>query len=72
VILGGGAVLLLDHVEQQYLVNDVAKIGQISGQVKRITLRTTALGDTKGHMHLIGRADHDRNQHHARPVASRL
>jgi moderate conductance mechanosensitive channel len=40
-------------LEQQYLVNDIVKIGQISGQVERITLRTTALRDTEGHLHFI-------------------
>jgi small conductance mechanosensitive channel len=40
-------------LEQQYLVNDVVKIGAISGQVERITLRTTTLRDTEGHLHFI-------------------
>jgi moderate conductance mechanosensitive channel len=40
-------------LEQQYLVNDVVKIGQIAGQVERITLRTTMLRDSEGHVHFI-------------------
>ena len=40
-------------LEQQYLINDVVKIGQISGQVERITLRTTMLRDSEGHVHFI-------------------
>jgi small-conductance mechanosensitive channel len=31
----------------------VVKIGAISGQVERITLRTTTLRDTEGHLHFI-------------------
>jgi moderate conductance mechanosensitive channel len=45
-----GFLVLLEH---QYLVNDVVKIGQISGQVERITLRTTVLRDVEGHVHFI-------------------
>src|SRR5262249_47380649 len=45
-----GFLVLLEH---QYLVNDVVKIGPISGQVERITLRTTVLRDAEGHLHFI-------------------
>ncbi|MBI3840112.1 MAG: mechanosensitive ion channel [Planctomycetia bacterium] len=45
-----GFLVLLEH---QYLVNDVVKIGQITGQVERITLRTTMLRDAEGHVHFI-------------------
>ena len=45
-----GFLVLLEH---QYLVNDIVKIGPISGQVERITLRTTALRDAEGHLHFI-------------------
>ena len=45
-----GFLVLLEH---QYLVNDVVKIGAITGQVERITLRTTMLRDGEGHVHFI-------------------
>lgn len=45
-----GFMILL---EQQYMVNDVIKIGDISGQVERITLRTTVLRDLEGRVHFI-------------------
>ncbi|MFO0821142.1 MAG: mechanosensitive ion channel [Pirellulales bacterium] len=40
-------------VEQQYLVNDVVRIGDISGQVERISLRMTVLRDIEGQAHFI-------------------
>jgi moderate conductance mechanosensitive channel len=40
-------------LEQQYLVNDVVKIGETTGQVERITLRTTVLRDLEGRIHFI-------------------
>lgn len=40
-------------VEQQYLVNDVVRIGEISGQVERISLRMTVLRDIEGQAHFI-------------------
>lgn len=39
--------------EQQYLINDVVKIGEITGQVERITLRMTVLRDMEGRVHFI-------------------
>lgn len=39
--------------EQQYLINDVVKIGEITGQVERITLRMTVLRDMDGRVHFI-------------------
>lgn len=45
-----GFMILL---EQQYMVNDVIKVGDISGQVERITLRTTVLRDLEGRVHFI-------------------
>lgn len=45
-----GFMILL---EQQYMVNDVVKIGDVSGQVERITLRTTVLRDLEGRVHFI-------------------
>jgi small conductance mechanosensitive channel len=40
-------------IEQQYLVNDVVRIGEISGQVERISLRMTVLRDLEGQAHFI-------------------
>jgi small conductance mechanosensitive channel len=45
-----GFMILL---EQQYMVNDVIKIGDISGQVERISLRTTVLRDLEGRVHFV-------------------
>ena len=45
-----GFMILL---EQQYLVNDVIKIDDISGQVERITLRMTVLRDLEGRVHFV-------------------
>jgi small conductance mechanosensitive channel len=39
--------------EQQYLINDVIKIGETTGQVERITLRMTVLRDMEGRVHFI-------------------
>lgn len=45
-----GFVILL---ENQYKLNDVVKIGDVSGQVERITLRMTVLRDQEGCVHFI-------------------
>jgi small conductance mechanosensitive channel len=45
-----GFMILL---EQQYMVNDVVKIDDVSGQVERITLRMTVLRDWEGIVHFI-------------------
>ncbi|HVJ84168.1 MAG TPA: mechanosensitive ion channel domain-containing protein, partial [Caulifigura sp.] len=45
-----GFVILL---ENQYKLNDVLKIGDVSGQVERITLRMTVLRDIEGSVHFI-------------------
>lgn len=45
-----GFILLL---EQQYLINDVIRIGDIAGQVERISLRMTVLRDLEGRVHFI-------------------
>lgn len=45
-----GFMILL---ENQYGVNDVVKIGDIAGQVERITLRITMLRDQEGTAHFI-------------------
>jgi small conductance mechanosensitive channel len=40
-------------LEQQYMIGDVIKIGTITGQVERITLRLTVLRDLDGAVHFI-------------------
>ena len=40
-------------VEGQYELNDVIKIGDVSGTVERITMRVTTLRDLKGRAHFI-------------------
>lgn len=45
-----GFIILL---EQQYMLNDVVQIGDLSGQVERITLRMTVLRAQDGKVHFI-------------------
>jgi small-conductance mechanosensitive channel len=45
-----GFIILL---EQQYMLNDVVQIGELSGQVERITLRMTVLRAQDGKVHFI-------------------
>lgn len=45
-----GFVMLL---ENQYMLNDTIRIGSLSGQVERITLRMTVLRDSNGIVHFI-------------------
>ncbi len=45
-----GFMILL---ENQYKLNDVIKIGDMAGQVERISLRMTALRDLEGNVHFI-------------------
>jgi moderate conductance mechanosensitive channel len=45
-----GFVMLL---ENQYMLNDSVRIGGVSGQVERITLRMTVLRDSSGVVHFI-------------------
>lgn len=45
-----GFIILL---ENQYQINDVIKIGDISGLVERITLRITVLRDLEGTVHFL-------------------
>ncbi len=45
-----GFVMLL---ENQYMLNDSVKIGDVNGQVERITLRMTVLRDANGVVHFI-------------------
>jgi small conductance mechanosensitive channel len=40
-------------LEDQYAINDVVKIGEVSGLVERITLRMTVLRDQEGVAHFI-------------------
>lgn len=40
-------------LEQQYSIDDVIKIGDIAGQVEKITLRMTVLRDLEGRVHFI-------------------
>jgi small conductance mechanosensitive channel len=40
-------------LEQQYIINDVIRIGDITGQVERITLRMTVLRDLEGRVHFV-------------------
>jgi small conductance mechanosensitive channel len=45
-----GFVMLL---ENQYMLNDTVRIGDMTGQVERITLRMTVLRDASGVVHFI-------------------
>jgi small conductance mechanosensitive channel len=40
-------------MEQQYMIGDVIKIGEVTAQVERITLRMTVLRDLEGRVHFI-------------------
>jgi small conductance mechanosensitive channel len=40
-------------LEQQYVLGDVVKIGDITGQVENVTLRLTVLRDFEGRVHFI-------------------
>ena len=40
-------------MEQQYMIGDVIKIGDVTAQVERITLRMTVLRDLEGKVHFI-------------------
>lgn len=53
-------------IENQYKLNDVLKIGDISGQVEQITLRMTVLRDAEGNVHFIpnGKIDTVTNMTH--------
>jgi small conductance mechanosensitive channel len=48
-LIGGLLVL----VENQYVVGDSIQVGDVSGQVERLTLRATYLRDVKGGLHVI-------------------
>lgn len=53
-------------IENQYKLNDVLRIGDISGQVEQITLRMTVLRDAEGNVHFIpnGKIDSVTNMTH--------
>ena len=46
-----GGLLIL--VENQYAVGDVIQVGDVSGEVERLTLRATCLRDTNGRLHVV-------------------
>jgi small conductance mechanosensitive channel len=46
-----GGLLIL--IENQYVVGDSIQVGDVSGQVERLTLRATYLRDVKGSLHVI-------------------
>lgn len=50
-----GGVLIL--AEDQFRVGDVIKIGEVSGEVERITLRTTRVRDVEGRLHVLANGD---------------
>ncbi|MCS6910673.1 MAG: mechanosensitive ion channel family protein [Anaerolineales bacterium] len=50
-----GGVLIL--IEDQYRVGDVIRLGEASGTVERITLRTTHLRDLEGRLHVVPNGD---------------
>ena len=50
-----GGVLIL--VENQFSVDDVVKVGDVSGGVERITLRAIYLRDVEGALHMVPNGD---------------
>lgn len=50
-----GGVLIL--AEDQFRVGDVIKVGEVSGEVERITLRTTRVRDLEGRLHVLANGD---------------
>jgi small conductance mechanosensitive channel len=50
-----GGLLIL--IENQYAVGDVIKVGDISGPVERLTLRTTHVRSVNGNLHIIPNGD---------------
>jgi small conductance mechanosensitive channel len=52
-IIGGLFIL----IENQYAVGDVIEVNGVSGQVERITLRSTSVRDLDGSLHLIPNGD---------------
>jgi small conductance mechanosensitive channel len=50
-----GGILIL--AENQFTVGDVIKVGELSGEVERITLRSTHLRDVEGKLHILSNGD---------------
>jgi small-conductance mechanosensitive channel len=50
-----GGLLIL--IENQFTVGDVIAVGDVSGAVERISLRTTQLRDIQGRLHIIANGD---------------
>lgn len=50
-----GGILIL--VEDQFEVGDSVQVGEVSGAVESITLRTTSLRDLQGRLHIIPNGD---------------
>ena len=48
-LIGGMFIL----VENQYTVGDAIQVGGVSGEVERLTLRTTHVRDVNGHLHIV-------------------
>jgi small-conductance mechanosensitive channel len=48
-LIGGFLILM----ENQYAVGDCIEIGNVSGQVERLTLRATCLRDVNGRLHVV-------------------
>jgi small-conductance mechanosensitive channel len=46
-----GGLLIL--IENQYAIGDIIEVGQVSGQVERITLRTTEIRDVNGQLYIV-------------------
>jgi small conductance mechanosensitive channel len=50
----GGLLILF---ENQFAVGDVIKVGEVSGEVERITLRVAYLRDLEGRLHVVSNGD---------------
>jgi small conductance mechanosensitive channel len=50
-----GGILIL--IENQYAVGDVIQVGDVSGTVERLTLRTTHVRSVNGNLHIIPNGD---------------
>jgi small-conductance mechanosensitive channel len=52
-LIGGFLILL----ENQYSVGDVIQVGNVSGVVEQLTLRTTSIRDVDGRLHIVPNGD---------------
>ena len=50
-----GGLLIL--IENQYAVGDVIQVGDVSGSVERLTLRTTHVRNVNGNLHIVPNGD---------------